>query len=468
MTASKWASDSLPHATRWLPLLDTPPELLPPLAFSLLQAEWHGRAHTLTRALHVPDLRRLSSRLLGQPTGRPALHAAHLHALTSPLPPALARAFCTALGVQASIPSDERSNSRPRLSLLRLPVLRKQARMQPFSAPAVPDDPATRLELALTRISSNPSAVSTFNAALCSQLLSSLTRNWLDDRSSLHLELLCGLGENADPNAVAAFQTARQHVLTTLSGTRRRVAQTLITEARAQHAALQAHCEAQDQARHDLIRAAVVAAQRLAEQGYLNRVADAKWLTVTELREVLDGLINPAQLKGLTQLRRDQFTELPATTQFREVVAHSVVNGQALAPGVRDGKLALWQSGQIVPDGAVALCRPVRPYQLQQLRPASALILAHSTEFSRAAAYARAHGIAAISVEQLNTDWLKDGALVRLNGHQGTLTLLRRAGEPPPHITPTPFDLDLDNLLESPHVRVIPRQVAFNLEFETA
>ncbi|MFN4252852.1 hypothetical protein, partial [Deinococcus sp.] len=89
-------------------------------------------------------------------------------------------------------------------------------------------------------------------------------------------------------------------------------------------------------------------------------------------------------------------------------------------------------------------------------------------------AQARRAGQVAVSLPEPHPDWLEDGALVRVNGHTGQLTLLRRAGLPDP--IPA-FDLNLDSpspapatsteerpTVLSPHVRVLPHPTPFSID----
>ncbi|MCD0168736.1 hypothetical protein, partial [Deinococcus sp. 23YEL01] len=89
-------------------------------------------------------------------------------------------------------------------------------------------------------------------------------------------------------------------------------------------------------------------------------------------------------------------------------------------------------------------------------------------------AQARRAGQVAVCLPEPHPDWLEDGALVRVNGHTGQLTLLRRAGVPDP--IPA-FDLNLDSpspttatgaqerpTVLSPHVRVLPRPTPFSID----
>ncbi|WP_291431586.1 hypothetical protein, partial [Deinococcus sp.] len=114
-------------------------------------------------------------------------------------------------------------------------------------------------------------------------------------------------------------------------------------------------------------------------------------------------------------------------------------------------------------------------HHLPALADAAALIVPRSGLHSPVAAHARHGARPAITLPlgAYNADWLLDGAIVRLNGHTGTLTLLRRAGIPDP--IPS-FDLNLGAPLTtpvgaadqptvlSPHVRVLPRPAPFSID----
>ncbi|GGS40342.1 hypothetical protein [Deinococcus knuensis] len=489
----------------WLPLLDQP--LLPPgtLFADLLRLEYEARAHALNGALGGSDPHGLSARLLRvdpgpagdlHGTAGPHLHRAHLHALTAPHPAALARALRDALGAPPELPDSleapetsvqELPDRGPR-STLRLPRLLWQATHPVHTAPVPPDpaspdpaspdpvptppDPARTLTGTLSALARHAAHPAPLTAPLCTHLLSRVTRHWLNDTGTLHLELL------AEKEHAGAPQHALNQLRTTLTGPRRAAALLTLRVARAQHHALRTQQAGLHAARRAALRAAVQAAATLRARGILNRTADARWLTPAELIAALDGTLDPATLRALGQARRHAAhtqPRLPATVPYG--AAPDTLTGAALSPGVRDGRLHRWTPGEHVPPGTVALLPgPPAPHHLPALADAAALIVPRSGLHSPVAAHTRRAGQPAVTLPLTahDTDWLLDGALVRLNGHSGTLTLLRRAGVPDP--IPA-FDLNLEvpsstpatgmedrPTVLSPHVRVLPRPTPFSID----
>lgn len=409
----------------WWPLDDLPQTSLSPLELGVARLGLQGRARLLAAALSVPDPDGLSRRLIGQRQGRMFVHGGHLEALCAPLTRAQARAFQAALGLPGPLgPEEVPDIPAPRPRLAALPAVAGSLPGSATRAAAAAHSPATRLTHAMQRLSDSPGALSAYNAALASEALRGLCWHWLDTRSALYLELLGGLGEEQGPG-VASARAAWQQVETTLSGTRRSAARALVGEARAQHLALQQHLREQRDARRALMRAAVQGAGELRRCGFLNRSADVRWLTPAELRDALDGTLDPATLRGLTQLRRLQHVAGSGVPTWRAVGQQ--FQAAALATGVRDGLLQLWRSGVAVPEGRIVLCADLQPWQWPQLEGAAALLLDRAGEHSPAALHARAIGLPALSLRGRRPEWLQEGAFVRLNGHQGTLTLLRRA-----------------------------------------
>lgn len=448
----------------WLPLLDAPQRSLTPLEFALLRLELHGRAATLARALHLPDGAGYAERLLGQAQGRPALHAGNLATLTAPLPPAFARAFAAALG--GAVPDDwgREPAAGPRLSLLRLPVLLRQAGASQTGRNRKGDDLASQLTQAVHRLAQHPAAVSPMTAALTLTVLHGLTRQWLDDQAALHLELLGGAGNQPE----TAESHAWQHVATTLSGMRRLLARLVVRETRRQHRLLARYQQAQDDARRELVRACVRAARKLTRSGHLTRVGQGRWLTPEELRDALDGTLNPLSLRELVKVRQAHH-QAERQVALRELqparMRGTLLPGQSLSPGVRDGRLHRYQAGVPVPQGAIMLTDDWSPAALPSLADTGALLVLDGSVQGRAAQFARRRGLCALSIPSL-PDWAEEGALVRVNGHRGTLTLLRRAQDMPRPGAPEPFDLDLAATAGLPHVRVVPRQMAsISLDF---
>ncbi|PNY82411.1 PEP-utilizing enzyme [Deinococcus koreensis] len=413
-------------APGWWPLDDLPQTSLTPLELGVARLGLQGRARGLAAALSLPDPGGLSRRLIAQRQGRLFVHAGHLEALCAPLPPAQARAFRTALGLPGPLGPEEVPElpaPRPRLNVL-APAARADAALHGRAASHAAHDPATDLTHAMQQLADAPGALSAYNAALASEALRGLCWHWLDTRSALHLELLGGLGETDGPGVTSA-RAAWQQVETTLSGARRSAARALVGEARAQHLALQRHLQEQRDARRALIRAAMQGAGDLRRGGHLNRSADVRWLTPAELRDALDGTLDPTTLRGLTQLRRLQHVAGSGVPTWRAVGQQ--FQAAALSTGVRDGLLHVWQPGVAVPEGRIVLCAELFPWQWPQLQGAAALLLDRAGEHSPAALHARAIGLPALSLRGRRPEWLQGGAFVRLNGHQGTLTLLRRA-----------------------------------------
>ncbi|GHF28477.1 phosphohistidine swiveling domain-containing protein [Deinococcus metalli] len=416
---------------RWLPLDDHPAALCP-LELGIVRLSVHGRVRTLLRALNLTDPDGLSTRLLAQREGRLFLHAAHLETLTAPLGREQALAFQLALGVTPEPDVPAAPPPRPRPDFLH------QAALGPRAAvPAVPvgetrATPATRLARAMHRLGDDPDALSTYNAVLATEALRAVAWHWLDQRGALHLELLCGVDAGSGPGGEVAG-AALQQLQTTLTGARRGAARALVEAARAQHAALRAHQSATRLARRELIRAAVQGAALLTRAGWLNRPADARWLTPAELRDALDGTLDPGTLRGLTQLRRLQHT--PAADTPTWTLVDRQYPAVPLSPGVRDGQLYAWTPGQTVPDGVIALCSDVRPWHRPQLSGAAAVVLDHAGPLSAPALHERGLGRPAVGLRGRRPEWLQDGAVVRVNAHQGTVTLLRRAPDP---AVPTP------------------------------
>lgn len=414
----------------WLPLDDLPQTSLCPLELGVARLSLQGRARTLAAALGLPDPDGLSRRLIAQRGGQLFVHAHHLAALVAPLPAARACAFQVALGVSRPDELPQVPAGRPRLELLQSPP----GGTRPLPGTAPPADPASRMTRAMQTLADAPGALSTYNAALASEALRGLSWHWLDIRSALHLELLGGLGESGGLGETLASSALAQ-VQTTLGGARRSAARALIVEARAQHLALHSHLGEQRAARRELLRAAIQGGSELRRGGFLNRSGDVRWLTPTELRDALDGTLDPATLRGLTQLRRLQHVagfSVPVWTAVGQQFP-----ALALSPGVRDGLLWLWQPGQPVPEGRIAVCAELRSWHWPQLQGAAALILDRAGELSAASLHARAAGLPALSLRGRRPEWLQDGAFVRLNAHQGTLTLLRRAEVPQGVPSPT-------------------------------
>ncbi|WP_309570814.1 hypothetical protein [Deinococcus sp.] len=417
-------------SVRWLPLDDHPAALCP-LELGIVSLTLQGQAHTLLRALNLPDPDDLSTRLLTQQGGRLHLHAAHLGALTAPLNREQALAFQMALGVTTEPDVPAVPAARPRLDLLHPAAVGSRSPVGP-TVRGLPEQagtvsPATQLSRAMHRLSDDPDTLSAYNAVLATEALRAVSWHWLDQRSALHLELLSGLDSTGGPGSEIAA-AALQQLLTTLTGARRNAARSLVEAARTQHTALHVHQTAQRRARRDLIRAAVRAATLLTRAGWLIRPADARWLTPTELRDALDGTLDPGTLRGLTQLRRLQHapaTEIPTWTLVDRQYAAA-----PLSPGVRDGLLHVWIPGQSVPEGSVALCADVRPWQWDQLAGAAAVILDRAGTLSPAALHERSLGRPAVGLRGRRPEWLQQGAFLRMNAHQGTVTLLRRAETP--------------------------------------
>ncbi|GAA5436112.1 hypothetical protein M8445_14280 [Deinococcus aquaticus] len=491
------AGDGLPApADGWLPMHDQPS--LPPgtLFAELLRLEYAARAHALSAALGGSDPHGVSARILraapspvrasaagsgpgstAQEAG-PHLQAAHLRVLTGPHPTALARALRDALGAGPDQPGTPTPDSgRGPRSTLRLPRLLWQATRLPAHQ-AAPDrlDPARTLIDALGTLERQAAHPAPLTAPLSTHLLSRVTRHWLNDAGGLHLELLAERDDTGVP------RHALNQLRTTLNGPRRAAALLVLRVARAQHSALDAQQSALRAARRAALRAAVGAAAHLRAHGWLDRTADARWLTPADLIAALDGTLDPATLRTLAQARRHAARSQPLPASVPHVPApHAAgpdtLTGTALSPGVRDGRLHRWTPGERVPPGRVALLPgPPAPHHLPALADAAALIVPRSGLHSPVAAHARHGARPAITLPLTahDTDWLLDGALVRLNGHTGTLTLLRRAGVPDPipsfdlnleapSLTPPVGAADQPTVL-SPHVRVLPRPAPFSID----
>ena len=247
--------------------------------------------------------------------------------------------------------------------------------------------------------------------------------------------------------------------------------------ARRQHQALAEYHAALPAARRAALRAAVSAAATLRERGALSRTADARWLTPHELIAALDGTLPRADLHALIHARR---AAAPAAhgapaPALSTAATTGTLNAAPLAPGVRDGRLRRWTPGTPVPPGAVLLLDgPPWPHHLPALRAAAALLAPRSTLHSPLSAQARRAGQVAVCLPEPHPSWLEDGALVRVNGHTGQLTLLRRAGLPDPipafdlnlevpSATPATGTEDRPTVL-SPHVRVLPRPTPFSID----
>ncbi|THF88753.1 hypothetical protein E7T09_06135 [Deinococcus sp. KSM4-11] len=417
-------------STRWLPLDDHPAALCP-LELGIVRLILQGQARTLLQALNLSDPDGLSTRLLSQQGGRLYLHAAHLDALTAPLNRDQAVAFQLALGVTVELEEPAVPAPRPRLDLLHQAALGSRSSsgstVRGAAEVGAAVSPATQLSRAIQRLNHDPDTLTTYNAVLATEALRAVSWHWLEQRNVLHLELLSGLNATGGSGAHSA-DAALQQLMTTLTGARRGAARSLVEAARAQHAALYAHQAAQRQARRDLIRAAVRAAALLTEAGWLIRPADARWLTPTELRDALDGTLDPATLRGLTQLRRLQHSPAPQVPTWTLVDRHYPV--VPLSPGVRDGLLYQWIPGQPVPEGRIALCADVRPWQWPQLAGAAAVILDRAGPLSPAALHERSVGRPAVGLRGRRPEWMQPDAFVRMNAHQGAVTLLRRADVP--------------------------------------
>lgn len=445
----------------WLALLDPPrPGPLPPLLLGLLRAEVTGRARTLCAALALPDPDGLSGRLLGQPGGVPSLHAAHLLDLTATLPPATRAAFYTALNV-TPLPGDQDAALRPpRLDATRAPVLRWKPRAEAPGMASVAQGAGAQNagQLARALRSLGTGSAAPLGAALTAQWLGAAAYHWLDQPPRLFpLDFLAGLG-GPDQPAYPLYATARQQALTTLGEPRRTLLRTLLNETRTQHAALRAHEHAQDDVRRAALRACLRVARDLIRAGWLDRPAQARFLTPTELRDAADGLLDPAELRALAALRRDRAAPVhenlaaPEPSEAAPTALPALWSGTPLAPGVRKGPAHHWTPGQTVPEGAVLIAAapggaPLTLTQWPQVRRASALILGAATPNARVAAQAREDALAAVALPDLPPGWLQDGDLVRVNGHQGSVTLLRRAGdhpEPAPGVPERPTLPSLD------------------------
>ncbi|MFC3834508.1 MULTISPECIES: PEP-utilizing enzyme [Deinococcus] len=409
---------------RWLPLEDHP-AALSPLDVGIVRVGLEGRVRALLHALHLPDTDSLSTRLLTQQGGRLAVHAAHLDTLTAALSAEQILAVHVALGIAADAGPPAVPSARPRPEFIQQAAPGTRSVAQPgVSRPA--DSPATVLARAIVAHADDLGVLTAYNAALVTEALRGVTWHWLEQRSALHLELLCGLDTVGGAGAELA-SAAMHQVQSTLSGGRRSAARGLIDAARTQHAALAAHHAAQRQTRRAVIRASVQVASVLSRAGWLNRPADARWLTPTELRDALDGTLDPATLRGLTQLRRFQHAPPPPTPTWTLVDRqYSVV---PLSPGVRDGELHVWIPGQPVPGGSIVLCEEARPWHRAQLAEAAAVILDRAGPLSSAALHERGAGRPAVSLRGRRPEWLQPGAYVRVNAHQGTVTLLRRADD---------------------------------------
>lgn len=476
----------------WRPLHDQPS--LPPgtLPFALLAHEHAARAQGLSAALGHPDPAGYAARLLrpdSQQQG-PHLHGPHLDALTAPHPPAVARALREILGAPGTPAGPGSAPAAPRTlrTLTRTPRLLWQATRPAAPRVAPPADrlPADWLTDALNALARAAAHPAPLGAALATALLGQVTRAWLNDPGTLHLELLRGDGPTAqgsaapEPDSGSPVTATPDHALnqlrTTLSGPRRAAALLILRVARRQHQALAEYHAALPAARRAALRAAVSAAATLRERGALSRTADARWLTPHELIAALDGTLPRADLHALIHARR---AAAPAAhgapaPALSTAATTGTLNAAPLAPGVRDGRLRRWTPGTSVPPGAVLLLDgPPWPHHLPALSAAAALLAPRSTLHSPLSAQARRAGQVALCLPDLYPDWLEDGALVRVNGHTGQLTLLRRAGLPDP--IPA-FDLNLDSpptpatgtedrpTVLSPHVRVLPRPTPFSID----
>lgn len=462
---------------RWL-LLEDHPAALSPLELGIVRVVLEGRVRALLHALHLPDTDDLSTRLLAQQGGRLALHASHLDTLTAPLGAEQTLAVHAALGVAADPGTPAVPPARPRPDFIQQAAPGTRSAPRPEATRPV-DSPATALARAIVAHADDLGILTAYNAALATEALRGVAWHWLDQRSALHLELLSGLDAGSGAGADLA-SAAMQQVQSTLSGSRRSAARTLIDTARAQHVALAAHHTAQRQTRRALIRAAVQGASVLSRAGWLSRPADARWLTPTELRDALDGTLDPGTLRGLTQLRRFQHAPAPPTPTW--TLVDRQYGAVPLSPGVRDGSLSVWVPGQPVPEGMIALCEDVRPWHRPQLRGAAAVILDRAGPLSSAALYERGLGRPAVSLRGRRPEWLLPGAYVRVNAHQGTVTLLRRADESlaeAPGLTVTPMtDLPASRVPATarpadempppaPPVRAVPTELtAISLDFD--
>ncbi|GAA0500676.1 hypothetical protein [Deinococcus depolymerans] len=436
-------------AVHWRSLHDQP--ALPPgtLAFALLAHEHAARAHALHAALGCPDPAGHAARLLrpGPPPHGPQLHGPHLDALSAPHPPAIARALREALGDPAPWTPGPAGSPRSAARLPRLLRLLWQATRPARPAEPAPatTPPADRLRRALHALAAAAAHPAPLTAPLATHLLSRITRHWLHDPHTLHLELLRDASRPQD-----APRHALTQLRTTLGGPRRAAALLALHLARHQHHALAAQQAALQAARREALRAAVTAAAALRTRGLLTRTADARWLTPHELIAALDGTLPPTDLPALIEARRAARRPQPAPPARPHTPPHpapDTLTAAPLAPGVRDGRLRRWTPGQPVPPGAVLLLPgPPHPAHLNALSGARALIVPRSTLHSPVAAHARHAGLPALSLPaaaqwEPDPDWLQEGALVRVNGHTGQLILLRRAGLPDP--VPS-FDLNLD------------------------
>lgn len=475
----------------WRPLHDQP--TLPPgtLPFALLAHEHAARAQGLSAALGHPDPAGYAARLL-RPDSRQQgahLHGPHLDALTAPHPPAVARALREILGAPGTPAGPGSAPAAPRTlrTLARTPRLLWQATRPAALRADPPTDcpPADRLRDALNALARAAAHPAPLGAALATALLGQVTRAWLNDPGTLHLELLRGDGPATrapvpgDP-VTATPDHALNQLRTTLSGPRRAAALLILRVARRQHQALAEYHAALPAARRAALRAAVRAAATLRERGALSRTADARWLTPHELIAALDGTLPRADLHALIHARRAAAPTVhgaPArpAPSLSTAATTGTLNAAPLAPGVRDGRLRHWTPGTPVPPGAVLLLgSPPWPHHLPALGAAAALLAPLSTLHSPLGAQARRAGQVAVCLPEPHPDWLEDGALVRVNGHTGQLTLLRRAGVPDP--IPA-FDLNLDSpspttatgaqerpTVLSPHVRVLPRPTPFSID----
>jgi phosphohistidine swiveling domain-containing protein len=194
--------------------------------------------------------------------------------------------------------------------------------------------------------------------------------------------------------------------------------------------------------------AARTCGEALARDGVLADPEDAFWLTLQELtqplpRDVRDviaarrGVTGEYQRLGIPegwQGTPEPFLIEPAdATAVKSAIASEgevAVTGAAVSPGVVEGVARLVldpAGGDDLEPGEILVCRTTDPSWASLMMVASALVIDVGGAISHGAIVARELGIPCVIGTRNGTQSLSTGDLIRVDGGQGTVVILKRA-----------------------------------------
>lgn len=191
---------------------------------------------------------------------------------------------------------------------------------------------------------------------------------------------------------------------------------------------------------------------RLRQDGIIASPEDIYYLTLQELYGIHQGTLTSYNLKGIVDIRKNEYREFEClepkirfqtrgpvywrndfleTSEIHQVIPGSDydLSGIACCPGVVEGKVRIIHSmkDNLVLDGEILVAKRTDPGWIPIFPSISGLLVERGSLLSHSAIVAREMGIPAVVGIKGLLNTLTDGMIVRMDGKNGTVKILKSA-----------------------------------------